>query len=137
MPRRLLRLLVIGWILAAVAACVGPASRKAAKQSGATEREVGRCDTRSCFVGLLEHGGEILLSRPQPDGSLEEIYQVRRQQGSTVRSLTHGTLSVVTLGVWNVVGYPIEGFMSSPEFIVFRVTYDPLGNPETVEVQGD
>ncbi len=117
-------------------ACVGPASRKASKQSGATESEIGQCDTRSCFVGLLDYGGEILLSRQKQDGSLEEIYQVRRQKGSTLRSFTHGVLSVATLGIWNIVGYPIEGFMSSPDFIVFMVNYDSAGNPQKVEIQG-
>jgi hypothetical protein len=45
-------------------------------------------------------------------------------------------LSVATLGIWNIVGYPIEGFMSSPEFIVFLVNYDAAGNPQKVEIQG-
>ena len=108
----------------------------ASKQSGVTENEIAECDTRSCFVGLLDYGGEILLSRRMPDGSLEEIYQVRRQKGSTLRSFTHGVLSVATLGIWNVVGYPIEGFMSSPEFVVFLVNYDPAGKPGKVEIQG-
>jgi len=134
MKRTFLICLII--LLMALTACVGPASRKASKQAGATEKEIGQCETRSCFVGLLEYGGEILLSREQPDGSLEEIYQVRRRKGSTIRSFTHGVLSVATLGVWNVVGYPIEGFASSEDFIVFRVDYDEAGNPEEVEIQG-
>ena len=73
----------------------------------------------------------------QPDGSLEEIYQVRRQKGSSLRSFVHGVLSVATLGIWNVVGYPIEGFVSSKDFIVFRVDYDPMGTPQQVEIQGN
>jgi hypothetical protein len=78
MTRRLLIFLIIGWTGAAMVACTGPASRKASSQPGVTEGEITDCDTRSCFVGLLDYGGEILLSRQQPDGSLEEIYQVRR-----------------------------------------------------------
>ncbi|NEV64036.1 hypothetical protein [Thiorhodococcus minor] len=134
--RRFLALLIALALVVGMAACVGPASKKASKQAGATEKEVGRCETRSCFVGLLDYGGEILKSTPQADGSLEEIYQVRRKKGSTLRSFTHGVLSVATLGIWNVVGYPIEGFMSSKDFIVFRVSYDPAGNPQDVEIQG-
>jgi hypothetical protein len=136
MTRKALILSIIVCIAVTLTACVGPASRKASKQAGATEKEIGKCDTRSCFVGLLDYGGEILLSRQQPDGSLEEIYQVRRRKGSSIRSFTHGVLSVATLGIWNIVGYPIEGFMSSADFIVFRVDYDVAGNPEEVEIQG-
>ena len=136
MTLQLPKFLLVVAVAFSLAACVGPAAKKAARQSGATEKEIGRCETRSCFVGLLDYGGESLLSRQQDDGSLEEIYQVRRKKGSTLRSFTHGVLSVATLGVWNVVGYPIEGFASSKDFIVFRVDYDPAGNPEKVEIQG-
>ena len=136
MIRKLFTWFIIGLLMAAMTACAGPASRKASKQSGATEKEIGKCETRSCFVGLLDYGGEILLSRQQPDGSLEEIYQVQRRKGSTIRSFTHGVLSVATLGIWNIVGSPIEGFMSSTDFIVFRVDYDPSGKPQEVEIQG-
>ena len=97
---------------------------------------IGKCQTRTCFVGLLDYGGKILISRHQEDGSLEEVYQVQRRKGSTLRSFTHAVLSVATLGIWNVVGYPIEGFVSSKDFIVFRVVYDPEGKPEKVEIQG-
>ncbi|WP_143741805.1 hypothetical protein [Thiorhodovibrio frisius] len=116
--------------------CTGPAAKKASKQAGATENRIARCETRSCFLGLLEYGGQILLAKEQPDGTFEEVYQVRRKKGSTLRSFTHGILSVATLGIWNLVGSPIEGFMSSSDFIVFRVTYDPQGQPIKVEIQG-
>lgn len=136
MARRSTSWLMLGCFLAATAACTGPASRKAASQPGVTQGEIEDCDTRGCFVGLLDYGGQIVLSRQKPDGSLEEIYQVRRARGSTIRSFTHGVLSVATLGIWNIVGYPIEGFMSSPEYIVFLVEYDPAGKPQKVEIQG-
>lgn len=136
MTRRLLTLLTMAMLAVGITACIGPAAKKASKQGGATENEIGRCETRSCFLGLLDYGGEILQSARQPDGSLEEVYQVRRRKGSTLRSFAHGILSVATLGIWNVVGYPIEGIMSSADFIVFRVAYDPAGNPIKVEIQG-
>ena len=136
MTARTAKVFFVAVLALGMAACVGPASKKASKQSGVTPSEIGKCDTRSCFVGLLDYGGQILLSRQQADGSLEEIYQVQRQKGSTLRSFVHGVLSVATLGIWNVVGYPIEGFMSSKDHIVFRVDYDAEGKPEKVEIQG-
>ncbi|HET9131226.1 MAG TPA: hypothetical protein VFO86_09780, partial [Terriglobia bacterium] len=71
------------------------------------------CETRLCFLKL---GPEILDKKENADGSLTEIYRVKRERGSSVRSFTHGVLSLGTLGVWNVVGTPIEGLMSSEEF---------------------
>ena len=130
-----LRTLILLLLLSLIG-CVGPAAKKASKQKGATAADIGKCETRACFVGLLDYGGKILVSDKQPDGSLEEIYQVQRRKGSTLRSFTHGILSVATLGIWNVVGYPIEGFVSSADYIVYRVVYDAQGQPVKVEIQG-
>ncbi|WP_328987133.1 hypothetical protein [Thiorhodovibrio winogradskyi] len=129
-------LLVLALLTATIAACTGPAAKQASKQAGATESRIARCESRSCFMGLLEYGGQILLDKQHPDGSFEEIYQVRRKKGSNVRSFTHGILSIATLGIWNLVGSPIEGFISSADFIVFRVIYDPHGQPTKIEIQG-
>jgi hypothetical protein len=85
-----------------------------------------------CFLKL---GPEILDKKENADGSLTEIYRVKRERGSSARSFTHGVLSLGTLGVWNVVGTPIEGLMSSDEFIVFRVFYDNKEKAKKVEIQ--
>ncbi len=136
MSVRFAQLMVVSLVIASLLACTGPAAKSASRQAGATPRDIGRCEDRACFVGLLQYGGEILISRERADGSLEEIYQVRRRQGSTLRSFTHGVLSVATLGIWNVVGVPLEGFVSSADFIVFKVEYDPSGAPRRIEIQG-
>ncbi|MEE9157240.1 MAG: hypothetical protein V3U60_02475 [Gammaproteobacteria bacterium] len=81
-------------------------------------------------------GPEILEKKTNDDGSLTEIYRVRRKKGSSLRSFTHGILSISTLGIWNVVGTPIEGYLSSDDFIVFRVFYDLQEKAKKVEVQG-
>lgn len=113
--------------------CAGSASQMAAKHEGVTPRQIGRCDTRLCFMAL---GPEILETKTNEDGSLTEIYRVRRKKGSSLRAFTHGILSVSTLGLWNLVGTPIEGYLSSDDFIVFRVYYDKNEKPKKVEIQG-
>jgi hypothetical protein len=45
-------------------------------------------------------------------------------------------LSLGTLGIWDVVGTPIEGLKSGEEFIVVRVSYDTQEKAKQVEVQG-
>jgi len=113
--------------------CGSSAADMAAKKEGVTPRQVSRCDTRLCFLGL---GSEILDKKENSDGSLTEIYRVKRARGSTIRSFAHGVLSFATLGIWNIVGTPIEGFLSSEEFIVFRVFYDTNEKAKKVEIQG-
>lgn len=109
------------------------AAEMAAHHEGVSESDIKDCEVRLCFLKL---GSEILDKQTNPDGSLTEIYRVKRERGSTVRSFTHGVLSLGTLGIWNVVGTPIEGLMSSEEFIVFRVFYDTQEKAKKVEVQG-
>ncbi len=111
----------------------GSASKMAAKHEGVSTRQIGRCDTRLCFMAL---GPEILETKTNDDGSLTEIYRVRRKKGSSLRSFAHGILSVATFGIWNVVATPIEGYLSDDDFIVFRVFYDQKEKPKKVEVQG-
>lgn len=111
----------------------GSAAEMAARHEGVSESDIKDCEVRLCFLQL---GSEILDKKENPDGSLTEIYRVRRARGSAIRSLGHGVLSLGTLGIWNVVGTPIEGLMSSEEFIVFRVFYDNQEKAKKVEVQG-
>jgi hypothetical protein len=111
----------------------GSAAEMAAKHEGVSESDIRDCETRLCFLKL---GSEILDKKESADGSLTEIYRVKRERGSTIRSLGHGVLSLGTLGIWNVVGTPIEGLMSSEEFIVFRVFYDTKEKAKKVEIQG-
>lgn len=119
-------------LLSIVVGC-SSAAEMAAKHEGASVSDIEDCETRLCFLKL---GSEILDKKQNSDGSLTEIYRVKRGRGSTIRSLGHGVLSLGTLGIWNVVGTPIEGLMSSDEFIVFRVFYDTKEKPKKVEIQG-
>jgi len=133
MLRRLQNRAIILSLTLFVVSCTGSASKMAAKHEGVTPRQIGRCETRLCFLAL---GPEILDTKTNDDGSLTEIYRVRRKKGSSLRSFTHGILSISTLGIWNVVGTPIEGYLSSDNFIVFRVFYDLQEKAKNVEVQG-
>ncbi len=133
MLRRLKSRAIILFLMLFVVSCTGSASKMAAKHEGVTPRQIGRCETRLCFLAL---GPEVLETKTNDDGSLTEIYRVRRKRGSSLRSFTHGILSISTLGIWNVVGTTIEGYLSSDDFIVFRVFYDLQEKAKKVEVQG-
>ncbi len=82
MLRRLRNIGFIVSLLLFVVSCTGSASKMAAKHEGATPRQIGRCETRLCFLAL---GPEILDKKTNDDGSLTEIYRVRRKKGSSLR----------------------------------------------------
>lgn len=116
-----------------VVACVGPAAKKAAEHEGVSPEQIRECSTRACFLGL---GGEILLTKEKEDGTIVEVYRMKRKRGSSLRSFLHGALSVGTLGLWNVVGTPIEGYVSREGYVVVRAFYDKDENATKVEIQG-
>ena len=125
-------LFVAAGILMVISGC-GSAAEMAAKHEGVSPSDIKKCETRLCFLQL---GADILDKKENTDGSLTEIYRVKRERGSTARSFTHGLLSLGTLGIWNIVATPMEGYLSSDEFIVFRVYYDTQETAKKVEVQG-
>ncbi len=133
MLQKLINRLLILSMLLFLASCAGSASQMAAKKEGVTPKQIRRCDTRLCFMGL---GPEILETKTNDDGSLTEIYRVKRKRGSSTRAFAHGILSISTLGIWNVIGTPIEGHLSDDEFLVFRVFYDKNEKSKKVEIQG-
>ncbi len=109
------------------------AARMAAHQSGVTPSQIRRCTDRDCFLAL---GPEVVGRTELADGGYSETYRAKREKGSTLRSFLQGVLTVGTLGIWNVVGVPMEGMISSNEYIVFRVTYDSQGGMKKAEIQG-
>lgn len=125
-------LFLIGFIT-----CAGPAAHKAKKQYGVTPKEIEKCGDRKCFYEILvKYESEILKKGTADDGTYYEVYKVRRERGSNLRAFVHGVLSIGTLGIWNVVGYPIEGFVSDDKYIVFKSTYDQYDTATKVEIQG-
>ncbi|MCE5319445.1 MAG: hypothetical protein LLG04_19025 [Parachlamydia sp.] len=98
----------------------------AGKKSGTDITRVQRCSTRVQFLNL---GATILKSERLPDGSLVEIYQFKKEKGSTSRALMHGVLDALTGCTWELIGTPMELYIDSEEFITIRVTY---GQNDTV-----
>ena len=85
---------------------------------------------------MIKYESEILKSGYDEFDLFYEIYKVRRKRGSNIRSFVHAVLSFGTLGLWNVVGYPMEGFVSDGDYLVFKVTYDDSGKVVVAEIQG-
>ena len=132
MKHRYLKSIALVAFSACLCGCFTAASM-AARQAGVSPSQVRACKDRDCFLAL---GPDVLGRTSQPDGGYTETYRVKREKGSTLRSFIQGVLTVGTLGIWNVVGVPMEGMISSSEYIVFRVTYDAQGKASKAEIQG-
>ena len=131
------KLLIIPILVFSLISCVGPAANKAKKERGITPEEINSCETKTCFNDLLiKYESEILKSGYDEFDLYYENYKVRRQRGSHIRSFVHAVLSFGTLGLWNVVAYPMEGFVSDGDHLVFKVTYDDQEKVVIAEIQG-
>ncbi|WP_417905051.1 hypothetical protein [Candidatus Tisiphia endosymbiont of Micropterix aruncella] len=96
---------------------------KAASNEGITVSDITKCQTKGCF---LSHGMEIVDRHQEEDGKYMETYRaMARKSGlNYLRAAGHGVLDVVTLGVWEVAGTPVEGAISNNRgYITARVTY--------------
>ena len=100
----------------------------AARKEGTNISEVQQCKNRNQFIG---QGGTIISSERMPNGDLVEIYKFKKERGSPLRAFMHGMLDLSTLGLWEVIGTPIEG-CDSVEFFCIKVIYDCNDNIKDV-----
>jgi hypothetical protein len=103
----------------------------AAKKEGTSIDKVQSCRTRGQFISA---GAQIISSERAPNGDLVEVYQYKKERGSAARALMHGVLDVSTMGLWEVVGTPMEACVNEKGFFSIRVTYDAYENVNLVEL---
>jgi hypothetical protein len=103
----------------------------AAKKSGTDLEQLQSSKTRGEFISA---GAQVISSERFENGELVEVYQYKKATGSTGRALMHGLLDVWTLGIWEVVGTPMEGYMNKSEYFTIRVTYNQDNIATRVEI---
>lgn len=93
---------------------------KASKNDGVSVSDIKGCSTRGA---LLSHGMQCIETK-EHDGKLFELYRaIARKSGANYgRAIGHGVLDVCTLGLWEVVGTPMEGAMDNNRgYVVAKV----------------
>lgn len=106
---------------------------KAASNEGVKVKDIKKCGTKSC---LISHGLEILEKDTDDEtGKYIERYKgIARKSGFTyARAAGHGVLDAVTLGLWEVVGTPVEGAMTNNRGFVTVVAIYPKKGAECFE----
>lgn len=105
----------------AVTAFSGCSVIMAAKKEGTTIDKVQACRSRGQFLAA---GAQVVSSERAPSGELIEVYQFQKERGSAARALMHGVLDVSTMGLWEVVGTPMEALTDEKGYFSLRVFYD-------------
>ena len=68
---------------------------------------------------------KIVRERVLPDGSSEVFYEYTLgNEPSVGRALGHGVMDVLTLGLWEVAGTPIEGIAANERVHQIMIHYD-------------
>jgi hypothetical protein len=93
----------------------------AANKEGVDLDDLQACQTRAC---VQANGGAAIETSSSEEGELVEIYKIQKETGHTGRAVMHGVFSVATLGMWELVGTPIEGAQQKAEYVAVRVTSD-------------
>jgi hypothetical protein len=85
---------------------------KAAENKGVDIYDIEKCSTRSC---LLSKGLKVISSKNLSTGLFQETYQglARKSGVNYLRAGGHAVLDVCTLGLWEIVGTPVEGAISN------------------------
>ncbi len=97
----------------------------AAKKSGTSLSQIQVARTRA---SVITAGGTLVESGSNENGDIVGSYRFQKETGSPARALMHGLLDVSTLGVWEVVGTPMEGLMGQDDFYIVKFTFDKNDN---------
>lgn len=91
--------------------------------SGKQEPNIGAVKVGSTRGEVEMHLGSPATSTTLADGTRVDIYEYELgNEPSAGRAVGHGVMDVLTLGLWEVVGTPIEGVQGEKRQL--NITYD-------------
>ena len=113
-------------------AASGCAVYKASSKEGVEPRRAAACETVTCLYALPS--SEMLGREEMPDGQIRYMFRALRRQGSTGRAFMHAYADIATLGLWEIVGTPMEGAVQNSEYFVIEAICDASGKCSSVEL---
>jgi hypothetical protein len=121
-------ILAVAAVLPLTACSVGMAmSGKDSPDLGALRQGVTRGEVEM-------HLGQPVQTATQPDGSVVSTYKYQvGNDPSAGRAMGHAAMDVLTLGLWEIVGTPVEGVQG--ESYRATVNYSPEGTVRSVSTQ--
>ena len=99
--------------------------------AGTEEPNLAACKVGSTRLDIERELGAPTSSMTLEDGSLQCTYQYEMgNEPSTARAVMHGGMDVLTLGLWEVVGTPLEAVQGTE--YEMTVVYGPDGVARSV-----
>ncbi len=115
-----LTVLAYGLLISLVFGC---SVYKASFQKGVHAYDVKACKNRYC---LLSHGMRKVDSTVQENKIIETYVAPSRDPllSGAFRATLHATMDVITYGLWEAIGSPVEGIiLNSKHYIVAKATF--------------
>jgi hypothetical protein len=127
--RRVLVALLTASICVPLQACsVGMA------MSGSENPDLGAIRVGATRGEVELHLGSAIKTTPLPDGGRADVYQYEiGNEPSAGRAVGHGVMDVLTLGIWEIVGTPIEAVQG--ETYHATISYDEADRVADIKTQ--
>jgi hypothetical protein len=128
-PRHVIATLLTASLCVPVQACsVGMAL------SGSENPDLGAIRVGASRGEVELHLGSAVKTTPLPDGGRADVYQYEiGNEPSAGRAVGHGVMDVLTLGIWEIVGTPIEAVQG--ETYSATITYDESDKVADIKTQ--
>jgi hypothetical protein len=102
--------------------------------SGSENPDLGAIKVGASRGEVELHLGTATKTAPLPDGGRADVYQYEiGNQPSAGRAIGHGVMDVLTLGIWEIVGTPIEAVQG--ETYNATITYDESDKVADIKTQ--
>jgi hypothetical protein len=102
--------------------------------SGSENPDLGAIKVGASRGEVELHLGTAIKTTGLPDGGRADVYAYEiGNEPSAGRAVGHGVMDVLTLGIWEVVGTPIEAFQG--ETYHATITYDASDKVADIKTQ--
>lgn len=99
--------------------------------SGKSEPNIGAVKVGSSRGEVEMHLGPPVTSTTSEDGTRSDIYEYELgNEPSAERAIGHGVMDLLTFGIWEIVGAPIEGVQGEKRQLY--ITYDNTDHVKTL-----
>lgn len=104
----------------------------AGRKKGISVEEISKSKSRDDVI--YKDDVEIIKTARDENGNvIHEDYFVLKPKGSYARASLHGLFDFATLGLWEIIGTPIEQHLGKEVYIPVRIYYNKNENVNKIE----
>lgn len=122
--KEILKVLSVIFVLATLTSCSAVMAASGKRESNVAALQKG--DSKAMVMAKIGHAP--LRVAEQGIRSIE-VYEIEKgNEPSVGRAITHATLDVFTLGLWELVGTPLEATAGEKQYVIVEYVNDVLRN---------